>query len=178
MKKIVALMLAVGLLVGCAKTENTAQKEDKLSVIATVFPAYDFAREIAGDKAAVSQLLPAGAESHTFEPAPRDIIAIQNCDLFICTGGEGDVWIDDILESMGDKAPQVLKMTECVELLEAEAAEDDHYHEGEHHHGDGHHHDFDEHGRDQGTLTNLDIAEKRRENSGCDSKKADRTRRR
>jgi len=140
MKKIVALMLALLFLIGCVKADTVPKDRDAISVIATIFPAYDFAREIAGDKASVRQLLPAGSESHTYEPAPRDIIAIENCDLFICTGGEGDVWIDGILKSMGDKAPTVLKMTDCVELIEAEPMEGEH-----HHHGDGHRHDFDEH---------------------------------
>ncbi len=147
MKKFAALAAAVVLLAGCAAAQPKAEKDDGFSVIATIFPAYDIAREIAGDKADVSQLLPAGSESHTFEPTPRDIIAIQNSDLFICTGGEGDVWIDSVLASMGDKAPPVLRMTDCVSLIEAEAAEgmqqeSDHH---DHHHGDGHHHDFDEH---------------------------------
>jgi len=141
MKRFLILLLTI-LLCGCAANEQPIQTGDGFSVIATIFPAYDFAREIAGDKANVTQLLPPGAESHTYEPAPQDIIAIQQSDLFIYTGGEGDVWIDDILESMGDKAPQTLKMMDHVQLLEAEGGiHDDHHH----HPGDGHHHDFDEH---------------------------------
>jgi len=141
MKRFLILLLTIPLC-GCAANEQPIQTGDGFSVIATIFPAYDFAREIAGDKANVTQLLPPGAESHTYEPAPQDIIAIQQSDLFIYTGGEGDVWIDDILESMGDKAPQTLKMMDHVQLLEAEGGiHDDHHH----HPGDGHHHDFDEH---------------------------------
>lgn len=144
MKKLLIILLAA-FVCGCSAEKQHELPKEGLSVMATIFPAYDFAREIAGDNAAVTQLLPPGAESHTFEPTPKDIIAIQQSDLFIYTGGEGDVWIDDILESMGEKAPQTLKMLDFVELIEAEPA-DENQHEGHHHHpGDGHHHDFDEH---------------------------------
>jgi len=143
MKKFLILLLA-SFVCGCSAENVPAPPKEGISVMTTIFPAYDFVREIAGDNAAVTQLLPPGAESHTFEPTPRDIIAIQQSDLFIYTGGEGDVWIDDILESMGEKAPATLKMVDCVELLEAEAANEEH-HDEHHHPGDGHHHDFDEH---------------------------------
>ena len=141
MKKLLLLLLSI-LLCGCAAVEQPETPKEGFSIITTIFPAYDFAREIAGDSANVTQLLPPGAESHTYEPAPHDIIAIQQSDLFIYTGGEGDVWIDDILESMGDKAPQTLKMMDHVQLLEADGGMHDDHH---HHPGDGHHHDFDEH---------------------------------
>ena len=61
-------------------------------------------------------LLPAGSESHSYEPTARDIIDVQNCDLFIYTGAESDVWIDKILNSL-DNRVNTLKMTDCVQLL-------------------------------------------------------------
>ena len=59
-------------------------------------------------------LLQPGAESHSYEPTPQDIKTIQNCDLFIYTGGENDVWVDDILNSMGDQRPDTLRLIDCV----------------------------------------------------------------
>lgn len=108
------------LLLGCASTsEATAE----LSVVTTVFPPYDFAKEVAGEYAQITQLLPAGAESHTFEPTPRDIIMIQNCDLFIYAGGESDTWIEEILDAVDTKQVHFLSMMDCVEAVEEETVE-------------------------------------------------------
>ena len=62
----------------------------KISVVTTIFPPYDFVRQIAGDQADVKMLLKPGEETHSYEPTPQDIIAIQNSDVFIYTGGEND----------------------------------------------------------------------------------------
>lgn len=130
MKKKLSLILLLALLfTACGKNEGVPQEgkdaavSGELSVIATIFPPYDFTRNIAGDSAVVKQLLPAGAESHTYEPSPRDIIAIQNCDLFIYVGGESDVWIEDILEAMGEDAPETLSLLSCVQTVEEEIKE-------------------------------------------------------
>lgn len=140
MKKQIAIILAAIVAViplsGCrniaVSSTVPAQDDNRLSIVTTIFPQYDFAREIVGANANVTMLLPPGAESHTYEPAPQDIIAIQNCDLFVYVGGEGDVWIDDILDSMGDKAPDTLKLMDCVTTVEEETVEgmeSDHDHE-------------------------------------------------
>lgn len=68
-------------------------------------------------------LLPPGAESHSYEPTPQDILKIKNCDIFIYTGGESDSWIKEILESIGTDGIKVLSMMDCVEPLEEEVAE-------------------------------------------------------
>ena len=142
MKKALIMFALILALCGCGAKPAEAEG---FTVMTTIFPPYDMAREIAKDKALVKQLLPAGAESHTFEPSPQDIIAIQNSDLFIYTGGESDVWIEDILASMGEKAPETLKLTDCVQMLSAETVEgmeNDHHHE---HDEDCHHEEYDEH---------------------------------
>ncbi len=135
MKKLAALVLLAALaLCGCSvKT----QKPDngKLSVVCTVFPAYDFAQNIAGENADVSLLLPPGSESHSYEPSPADIIAVQNCDLFICVGSQSESWVQGILDSLGSLAPQTLRMCECVptyneELVEGMQQEDEEEEEG------------------------------------------------
>ncbi len=125
MKKLFLIILAAAVAVfplsGCGSAASSAapaNDDGRLNIVATIFPPYDFAREITGDSADVTMLLPPGAESHTYEPTPQDIIAIQNCDLFVFIGGEGDVWIDDILDSMGDKAPKTLKLMYCVTTVE------------------------------------------------------------
>ena len=88
-------------------------------------------------------LLPPGMESHSYEPTPADILAVQECDLFLCLGGESDAWVDTILSAVEPKG-RVLRMMDCVELLEETVVEGmqtlpghDHSHEeeGDHDHG-------------------------------------------
>ena len=75
-----------------------------------------------GERGEVTLLLPPGSESHSYEPTPKDIIGIQNCDLFIYVGGESDAWVADVLESVGEGVRTVTLM-DCVELLEEEHVE-------------------------------------------------------
>ena len=107
-------------LAACGQTP--VEQTEQLKVVATVFPAYDFARAVAGEEAQVEMLLPAGAESHSYEPTPADIMAVQSCDLFLYLGGESDTWVDSILESV-DFEGSALRMVDCVELLEEETVE-------------------------------------------------------
>ncbi|WP_455600447.1 metal ABC transporter substrate-binding protein [Cloacibacillus sp.] len=147
------------------KTPAIALKgTSKPKVITTIFPQYDFARAVGGDKIELTMLLKPGMESHSYAPTPQDIVNIQNCDLFIYIGGENDVWADKILDSIDkEHRPQVLKLISCVspveeklaEGMQAEAEDHDHDKEEEHAHGaedkDGqdHNHDneveYDEH---------------------------------
>lgn len=111
------------LLAGCGTDRGNdwkAPKESGLRVVTTIFPQYDFVRQIAGEKADVKMLLKPGQESHSYEPAPQDIIAIQNCDVFIYVGGENDAWVEDILDSMPDAGMRTLKLMDCVETVEEE----------------------------------------------------------
>ncbi|MCL1975121.1 MAG: metal ABC transporter substrate-binding protein [Firmicutes bacterium] len=99
------------------------QAGDKISVVATIFPLYDFARAVAGDKVELSILLKAGAEIHSFEPTPADIIKIQNADLLLYIGGANEVWMQRILDSLGNKTPSNLKLIDTVQVLEEEVVE-------------------------------------------------------
>jgi zinc transport system substrate-binding protein len=117
---------------------DTGRVEGKINVVTTIFPPYDFARVIAGDKAVVTMLLPPGAESHSFEPTPQDIIRIQNCDVFIHVGGESDAWVETILESVDTGRMDIITLMDCVEVVEelvVEGMQDDeegHDHSHEH----------------------------------------------
>ncbi|MCI9579547.1 MAG: zinc ABC transporter substrate-binding protein, partial [Oscillibacter sp.] len=97
---------------------------------------YDFARSAAGELADVTLLLPPGAESHSYEPTPADILRVQRCDLFIYLGGESDAWVDTILSAIQPQG-EVLRMIDCVDLLEEETVEGmkgGHDHEEDHDH--------------------------------------------
>ena len=143
MKRILTCLLCVALLLcGCAQNPAPSEQEDgKLSVVVTVFPAYDFARSVAGEHATVKMLLPPGMESHSYEPTPADILAVQNCDLFICLGGESDAWVDTILSAIEPKG-EILRMVDCVELLEETHVEGMQMDPGHSH--EGHDHSEDE----------------------------------
>ncbi|WP_298019787.1 metal ABC transporter substrate-binding protein [uncultured Dysosmobacter sp.] len=153
MKRLLSLFLLCALLLaGCGGQEAAeAPADGKLRIVATVFPAYDFARAAAGDLAEVELLLPPGTESHSYEPTPADILKVQNCDLFLYLGGESDTWVDMILENI-ETHGTVMRMVDCVDLLEEETvegmqAELGHDHDGheDHDHGLGEVVGMDEH---------------------------------
>ncbi|MDR0501109.1 MAG: metal ABC transporter substrate-binding protein [Coriobacteriales bacterium] len=93
-------------------TENTT-----LKIVTTNFVLYDFARVIGGDAISVQMLLKPGAELHSYEPTPQDIIAIQECDVFLYIGGESDTWVNDILGSMDTSKIMLLRMMDSVSTL-------------------------------------------------------------
>lgn len=140
MKKIISCILAVILFATILSACNTAKtndaNNDKIKIITTIFPQYDFARQIAKDNADIKMLISPAQESHGYEPTPQDIIEVGECDLFIYTGGESDNWVEDILSSI-DNEIKCIKLMDCVELKETD-------HDAEHNH-DEHKAEFDEH---------------------------------
>jgi zinc transport system substrate-binding protein len=102
---------------------SAVNAQNKIMVTTTTFPSYDFVRQIAGDRVNLSMLLTPGAESHSFEPTPKDIIRIQNSDIFIHIGGEGDAWVDRILKSMNTKNKKILALMDTVDVVEEEIVE-------------------------------------------------------
>ena len=135
MKRIFPLLCALLLLAACGPA-LPLENSDRLQIVAAVFPAYDFARAAAGELADVTLLLPPGAESHSYEPTPADILRVQRCDLFIYLGGESDAWVDTILSAIEPRG-DVLRMIDCVDLLEEETVEGM---QGGHDHEEGHDH--------------------------------------
>ncbi len=134
-----ALVCLCLLLTGCSAGETEEKDDSKVQIVCTSFPAYDFAREIAGDRAQIKLLIKPGAEVHSYEPAPKDIVAIQESDLFICNGGESEEWV----ESLVDDSVNVLRMMDCVETV-AESGEGI-YAAGDEHDGGEEEEELDEH---------------------------------
>ena len=139
MKKLLPLLLCLLLALAACGPALPEEDDGRLQIVAAVFPAYDFARAAAGDLADVTLLLPPGAESHSYEPTPADILRVQRCDLFIYLGGESDAWVDTILSAIEPEG-EALRMVDCVDLLEEETAEGmqgghDHDHDHEEAHG-------------------------------------------
>lgn len=119
---VVILMLIMVLPFTSCRKENTTDN-NKINVVVTIFPEYDFVRQIAGDNVNLTMLLKPGSESHSYEPTPKDIQAVDEADLFIYVGGDSDEWVSDILSSMDKKDSQILTLMDCVDLVEEEQVE-------------------------------------------------------
>lgn len=155
MKKITALLLAlfmlVGALAGCGKQNDTNQT-DKLSIVTTIFPEYDWVREILGDKAdnaEITMLLDNGVDLHSYQPTADDIVKISDCDLFIYVGGESDGWVEDALRNAANRNMKVINLLEVLgdsvkteEIVEG--MQEEHEHEDAHAHDDAEEHEHEE----------------------------------
>lgn len=119
----------------------------KLNIVTTLFPYYDFVRSIAGDRVNLTLLIPAGMESHSFEPAPSDMITIEKADLVIYNGGAMEVWMDEVLSAVDHKSQMRLRMMDYIDVVEEEDVEGMQK-EAEHDHADDGHFEeieYDEH---------------------------------
>lgn len=136
--KILALLISactLSTLTACS-TGNTSN-DGKLKIVTTLYPQYDFVRNITDGNADITLLLTPGAESHSYEPTASDIAKIQQADLFIYNGGESEVWVDRVLDSAGNV--KTLRLTDCISPLEKN--HEDEHDEHEHEHSE----EYDEH---------------------------------
>lgn len=122
---ILILIIIVALLIAFCSKDISIKKEDKLQVVTTIFPNYDFVKQIGKDKVEVKLLLKPGVESHTYEPTPKDMIDIENSDMFVYTGNDFEPWAENILQSTNSKFT-VVNTSKNIELINKE--------EFEHHH--------------------------------------------
>ena len=124
LKMIIALVaVAVIAVAGVVLFSANKKSEEKLKIVATNFPAYDFSRAVAGENADIKMLVSPGAETHDFEPTPQDIIDIKNSDLFVYVGGESDEWISDIIKDIDLDETKVVKMMDVVSVVEEDVIE-------------------------------------------------------
>ena len=147
-KRLLALTLAAGLC-GCADRQRA--EDGRLQVVCSVFPYYDFARQIGGDDVDVTLLVAAGKETHSFEPTPLDVITLSQADVFLYNGGESEAWVDDILSAAGENIAVTLPLMPQVSALAEEWAEgmegahDEHDHDHDHETHDSDDIEYDEH---------------------------------
>ena len=158
------LLCGVLLLCGCTPAANSATTSHQLELVTTLFCYYDIARAILKhtDTIHLRLLLSPGMESHSFEPAPSDILAIQNADLFLYNGGHMEEWVSQVLDSDEQSHPDrivrcMMDYAPLLEEVELEGSESEHDHDHDHDHDDhdhdescgrhdhDHHHDHDEH---------------------------------
>ena len=161
---LLCLALAVGLFAGCSGGGSPASEDGKLSIVVTIFPEYDWVRNILGERindVSLTLLMDSGADLHSYQPTPKDIAVISRCDLFLYTGGVSDKWVRDVLAqaanpdmvvidlmaALGDRA----KTEETVEGMEDEHEDETGHreaedlgdeHDAEHRHGSV---EYDEH---------------------------------
>ncbi len=122
MKKILTVLLAVLLTAGCLSacgsgSPQNAAEADRIQIIATIFPEYDWVMNILGSNPAnaeVTMLLDSGVDLHSFQPTAEDILKISTCDLFIYVGGESDAWAEDALGEAANKDRLVINLLEAL----------------------------------------------------------------
>lgn len=137
-RKLLAVITAAATvfsLCACSSESGYSSSDSgKLKIISTVFPPYDLARQIAGDNAEISILLPPGSEIHNYEPSAKDMIAIRNCDIFLYIGGENEQWAEKLINSNDTKNITAVKLIDYVPVLSEDEDEHDHDHDHEHEH--------------------------------------------
>ena len=120
----------------------TFMRDDgKMDIITTIFPEYDWVLNILGEKqdtASVKMLLDSGVDLHSYQPSPKDIVSISNCDLFIYVGGESDKWVDDVLKQAKNKDMVTINLMDVLgdkkkeeELIEGMQGEEEEEEDGE-----------------------------------------------
>ena len=137
MKKFVSTLAAFVMLLSCLMAP-AALADDKISVVTTIFPIYDWVRQVAGDNLSnidLTMLLDNGVDLHSYQPTAQDILKVSNADLFIYVGGESDEWVEDVLEAapnadirainLVEAMGEDIKMEEMVEGMEHAEEEDE-----------------------------------------------------
>ena len=140
MKKVGFFFLSITILSflflpSCQKNEKKTVDQERLKIVTTLFPLFDFAKNIGRQKVDVSLLLPPGVEAHTFEPRPADITRIQNSDLFIFTSKSMEPWVPNLLKGIDAKRLTVVDTSKDIALIQGthmhEESEHAHKHESE-----------------------------------------------
>ena len=155
MKKYISILLAavmaVGCLAGCGQKNSNEQADNtddgKLKVVTTIFPEYDWVKEIAGDEISnidLTMLLDNGVDLHSYQPTSEDILKISDCDLFVYVGGESDSWVDDALKNATHKDMQVINLLDVLkDSIKTEESMPGMQAEEGHNHGYAHFEDSD-----------------------------------
>ena len=149
MKKTGVFVVSLVMLAACVLAGTGIAKSREISVVTTIFPIYDWVREVVGDDAAhvrITLLLDSGVDLHSYQPSARDILTISTADLFIYVGGESDEWVEDVLGSAMNPDLKAISLVEAMgsEIKEEETVEGmEEEHDEEENHGEEH--EADEH---------------------------------
>ena len=152
MKKFIALLLSLALLAGAASCAFAAETR-AVTVVATIFPVWDWIRELTAgiENANLVLLLDNGVDLHSYQPSAKDIMTISTADLFVYVGGESDEWVEDVLAAAVNPDLVSVSLTEAMgdglkeeEIVEGMEHEHDHDHEEDEEHDHDHEHEHDE----------------------------------
>ena len=149
--RLAAAFLGVSLILsGCAQAggnqgafDASSEQSGKLKVAVTLFPYYDFVRQIAGDQVDLQMVIPAGMDSHSFEPTPADIRTIQHADVLISNGGTMEHWLDETLAALDTTNMTIVTMMDYVDTVQEEIVEG--MEDAEHDHDHAHVHAAEDH---------------------------------
>lgn len=126
------LVMCASCFYGCSSNKDEEKSSKKTKVVATIFPVYDFLREIGGDKIDLTMLMTPGAETHSYEPTPKDMKTVSNADLFAYVGGDSDEWVEKILDGNKNDKMKVITLMDCVKTVaeeHVEGMEEEHDHD-------------------------------------------------
>lgn len=133
---------------GCGRLKNSvrfSEDSDKLKIVTTIFPYYDFVRQIAGDKAEIVLAVPAGMDTHSFEPTASDMINFGRADLIIYNGGEMEVWVNEVIKAASNDDIEAYEMMNYVDTVTEEIVDGMETDRHEHSKEDDHEEEYDEH---------------------------------
>lgn len=137
----VALTTGLLLLAACGNTAQNTSKKDKLTVVATFYPMYDFTKQVVGDEGNVKLLIPAGTEPHDFEPSAKEQAEISDADVFVYNSSDLEFFVDSLKDSVDTDKTLMIEAAKGINLLDMK--EEEHEHEGES--SDNHSHEYDPH---------------------------------
>ncbi len=144
MKKLLSIVLILGAaisLVACSSSEKKSESSNnKLKIVTTFYPMYDFTSKVTKDKADISMLIDGGVEPHDYEPSPKDMAKIQDADIFVYNSNEMETWVESVLKNIDTSKVKVIEASKGIKLLEGDhsEAEDPEEHEGHSHAVDPH----------------------------------------
>ena len=128
MKRILIFIIATALCfvgIACKRTTPVKEEEKKVNVVTTIFPVYDWVKNVAGNNADITMLLDSGVDLHSYQPSTDDLIKISNCDLFIYVGGESDEWVETALKAV----PETMLTINLMDILKDDLKEEDEFDE-------------------------------------------------
>lgn len=137
----ILLLSILFVVAGCGNKQETA-KTNKLQVVTTFYPMYDFTKNVVGDNGEVSVLMKAGTEPHDYEPSAKDIAKIADSDVFVYNSEEMETWVGSVLKNIDTKKTVVIDASKEIKLLEGSHEEEDEDHDHDH---EGHSHAHDPH---------------------------------
>lgn len=150
-KKIVLLLFVTTMsLVACQQPAESTTEDDKINIVTTFYPVYEFTKQVVGNNANVSMLVGAGQDSHSFEPTPKEMITIAEADVFIYSTSYMETWVSAVLNTINGSDVMVIEAAEDIPLFEEVAdshEHEDHKEEEAHddHNDHGHSHAIDPH---------------------------------